>query len=186
MLISINNITKIHESTMQAGQIGKAGLIGAALLALVGCDEGAPFGQQTFRAQYAVARQSLENGHYEKAERSYQRLLAQAGPLTPRIRLEYAHLLLRKGEFSQAAAQAGSLAGSQKGAARAAALSVQATAEHEMALQLLAEGDRVRGKQYLVKADKGMADVLKKHPELDPIGGLAARRASIKVRKAAL
>ncbi|MDU8925822.1 hypothetical protein RXV86_00330 [Alisedimentitalea sp. MJ-SS2] len=171
---------------MQAGQILKVGLSGMALIALVGCEEGAPFGQQTFRAQYAVARQSLENGQYEKAGRSYQRLLEQAGPLAPRIRLEYAHTLLRQGDFPQAAAQAGSLVQGSTGAARAAALAVQATAEHEMALQFLAQGDRVKGKQYLIRADKGMAEVLKKHPEMDPIGSLAARRASIKVRKAAL
>ena len=83
---------------MQAIRTVRVGLSGVALFALVGCEEGAPFGHQTFRAQYAVAREALEQGHYEKANRSYARLLEQAGPLTPRIRLEYAHLLLRKGD----------------------------------------------------------------------------------------
>ena len=171
---------------MQAGRTARAGLFGVAVVALVACEEGAPFGHQTFRAQYAVARDALENGHYEKAGRSYQRLMEQAGPFAPRIRLEYAHTLLRKGDYAQAAAQAGTLVQGEKGAARAAALAVKATAEHEIALQMLAEGNRGEGKRYLESADRGMAEVLKTHPELDPIGSLAARRASIKVRKSAL
>lgn len=171
---------------MQAGRYARAGVAGMALFALVACEEGAPFGQQTFRGQYAVARDALETGSYEKASRGYERLMDEAGPLEPRLRLEYAHALLRKGDYAQAAAQAGALVQSQKGAARAAALAVQATAHHEIALKHLAEGNRAEGKRYLVSADKGMAEVLKTHPELDPIGSLAARRASIKVRKQAL
>jgi len=171
---------------MQAGRAAKAGWLGLALLGLVACEEGAPFGAQTFRAQYAVARNALETGDYDKAGRSYVRLLEQAGPLAPRIRLEYAHTLLRQGDYAGAATQAGSLVRSEKGAARAAALSVQATAEHELALKALASGDRAAGKQFLASADAGMAEVLKSNPELDPIGSLAARRASIKVRQASL
>lgn len=171
---------------MQAGRTARAGILGVALIALIGCEEGAPFGAQTFRAQYAVAREALESGQYEKAGRGYLRLMEQAGPFAPRLRLEYAHVLLRKGDYAQAAAQAATLVQGQTGAARGAALSVKATAEHEIALQFLAQGNRAEAKRYLESADAGMAEVLKKNPELDPIGSLAARRASIKVRKAAL
>ena len=163
----------------------------SAVLLLAGCQTDGPSfvpsaGKAGFRDNYSVARAALEKGQYGKAERGYANILRKSGPLEPRIRLEYAHLLLRKGDYTQAAAQAGSLAQSQKGEARGAALAVQATAEHEMALKLSAQGDRVQAKKYLVKADRGMAEVLKKYPKLDPIGSLAARRASIKVRKAAL
>ena len=171
---------------MQAGRTARAGILGLSLFALVACEEGAPFGEQTFRAQYAVAREALEAGQYDKAGRGYMRLLEQAGPFAPRIRLEYAHALLRSGDYAGAQQQASTLVQSQSGDARAAALAVKATAEHELALQLLAKGDRAQAKRYLESADAGMAEVLKKHPDLDPIGGLAARRASIKVRKAAL
>lgn len=171
---------------MQAGRAGKAGILAVTVFALVACEEGAPFGGQTFRAQYAVARNALEAGNYEKAGRSYQRLMEKAGPLEPRLRLEYAHALLRQGDYAGAAAQSGALVASQKGAARAAALAVKATAEHELALQALAKGDKAGAKRLLASADKGMAEVLKTHPELDPIGGLAARRASIKVRRKSL
>jgi hypothetical protein len=171
---------------MQAGITAKAGFLGVALFALSSCEEGAPFGQQTFRAQYAVAREALESGHYEKASRGYLRLMEQAGPFAPRIRLEYAHTLLRKGDYAQAAQQASSLAQGQKGKARAAALAVKGTAEHELALQLIGEGERAGAKRYLDSADRAMAEVLKKHPDMDPVGALASRRASIKVRRASL
>lgn len=171
---------------MQAGRTARAGFLGVALFALIGCEEGAPFGHQTFRAQYAVAREALESGQYEKASRGYVRLMEEAGPFAPRLRLEYAHTLLRKGDYAGAAQQAGALVQSQRGAARAAALAVKATAEHELALKALEGGDRAGAKRLLASADSGMEEVLKAHPELDPIGSLAARRASIKVRKAAL
>lgn len=171
---------------MQAGIIARAGILGAALVALSSCEESGPFGHQTFRAQYAVAREALESGHYEKASRSYVRLMEDAGPFAPRIRLEYAHTLLRNGEYAKAAEQAASLAQSQQGKARAAALAVKGTAEHELALQLIAKGERAGARRYLDSADKAMAEVLKLHADLDPVGSLAARRASIKVRRASL
>lgn len=171
---------------MQAGITARAGFFGVALMALGSCEEGAPFGQQTFRAQYAVARDALEGGHYEKASRTYARLMEDAGPLAPRIRLEYAHTLLRKGDYAQAAQHASALAQGQKGKARAAALAVKGVAEHELALQLIAKGERAGAKRYMTSADKAMAEVMKKHPDMDPVGALAARRASIKVRRASL
>lgn len=171
---------------MQAGLIARAALLGGALVALSSCEEGAPFGHQTFRAQYAVAREALETGHYEKASRGYQRLMEDAGPFAPRIRLEYAHTLLRKGDYAGAAQQARALAQGQSGKARAAALAVQGAAEHELAMQMVAQGDRAGAKRLMQSADTAMAEVLKKHPDMDPVGALAARRASIKVRKASL
>lgn len=167
---------------MQAGIFPKAGFVGVALLVLNGCDEGASFGQQTFRGQYAVARNALEAGQYDLAARTYAKLVDKAGPLTPRIQLEYSHAQLRAGNFDVAASQARALANGQSGTARAAALAVQATADHERAISALAAGNRALGKRLLKAADKAMAEVLKSHASLDPLGALAARRSSIKVR----
>jgi hypothetical protein len=108
--------------------------------------------------------------------------MENSGSLTPRIRLELAHAYLRSGAFSRAAVEARSLAASQKGEARSAALAVQGTAEHELALVALAQGDTITAKPLLQNADRAMAEVLKSHATLDPLGSLAGRRASIKVR----
>ena len=171
---------------MQANLIGKAGFFGLSLMILSSCDGGALSGQKSFRNQYTVARNALEAGDYDLATRSYASLISQAGPLEPRIRLEYAHTLLRSGEYDKAAEQARWLTGALAGSDRAAALSVQATAEHELGLIAIGNGDAPTGKVLLQSADAGMAEVLRSHPEMDPLGALAGRRASIKVRLAAI
>lgn len=172
---------------MQAGNFRKAVLYGLSFTLLSSCSNGASFGQQqSFRSQYTVARDALEAGDYDLAVRSYTRLTEQAGPLEPRIRLEFAHTQLRAGDYASAAKQVRLLTDTQAGVARAAVLSVQATAEHEMGLSALLKGDSAQGKKLLQSADKAMAEVLNQHPEMDPIGALAARRASIKVRLASL
>ena len=113
---------------MKAGCFFKPALVGVFVLALAACDDGSGSGSDSFRKDYTKARTALEAGQYATANRIYARMLGQAGPLTPRIRLEYAHSLLRSGAYDQAAAQAQGLANSQTGTARGAALSVLGTA----------------------------------------------------------
>lgn len=171
---------------MQALSLCRAGIFGLSVLALVSCDDGASFGEKSFKSQYSSARDALEKGKYEQANRSYLRLMPNAGALQPRLRLELAHSYLRGGNFAAAAKEARSSASAQSGAGKAAAIAVQATADHELGLAALSRGDTANGKGLLKQADTSMAWVIKHHPEIDPLGALAGRRASIKVRLKAL
>jgi len=169
---------------MQAGRFTKPILIGALALAVSSCEETGAFSSSGdgFRSQYEAARNALEAGNYAKANRTYARLLEGAGPLQPRIRLEYAHSLLRAGEFGDASAQARFLADRQEGETRAAALSVYGTAQHELGLAAIDRGDATAARTHLKSATTAMSEVVRKHPELDPLGALAGRLASIKVQ----
>lgn len=155
------------------------------LLPLAACDT-ADGNASGFRKDYVVARAALEGGEYGQANRQYARLMNSAGPFLPRIQLEYAHSLLRAGDYAQAAQMAEAMSLSNEGAGSAAALAVAATARHEMGLQALAQGKTQAGKMHLERAHASMAQVLATHPEMDPLGSLAGRQASITVRLKAL
>ncbi|MGP6086818.1 hypothetical protein [Antarctobacter jejuensis] len=139
-----------------------------------------------FRKNYAVARTALEGGEYAKATREYKGLMESAGPFLPRIQLEYAHSLLRAGDYAGAARIAEGMAPSEPGAGGAAALAVAATARHELGKAALAQGDKAGGKAHLTRAAAAMGEVLEGHPDLDPLGALAGRKASIEARLKAL
>lgn len=166
---------------MQAFSLPKATLAGLALLALGSCGEDMTTGG-SFQAQYAVARNALEAGNYEKAKRGYAKLMQQAGPLQPRLQLEYAHSELRSGNFAEAARLSGDLARQSKGAERGAALSVLGTAQHELGIDLLQKGETESGRQLLKAALSSLSEVVKDHPNLDPLGSMAGRKASIESR----
>ena len=150
-------------------------------LPLAACDT-APGNVNGFRKNYFTARSALEEGRYSQASRQYQQLMASAGPFLPRIQLEYAHSLLRAGDYNGAARAGEQMASRESGAGSAAALAVAATARHELGLAALAEGQTGAGRAHLQKAQTAMNQVLATHPELDPLGALAGRRASIEVR----
>lgn len=152
----------------------RTGLAGLALIGLGSCGD-EMVSRNSFESQYAVARNALEGGQYDRARRSYQKLLQQAGPLAPRLQLEYAHTELRAGNYEQAAQIASSLA-------RSAALAVQGTAQHELGLQQLSEGNTVAGQQNLTAANNALQEVLKSNPDLDPLGAMAGRQAKISSR----
>lgn len=165
------------------GQIGKHALAAVAfgvLFVLAGC-ETTPSAGHGLEAEYQAARQALEAGRYTEANRRYAALAPKAGPLQPTIQLEYAHSLLRSGDHARAAATAEALATNEP-RARGAALAVAGAARHEMGLAALTKGDSASGKAELQKASEAMRLVLKDHPDLDPLGALAGRSASIKVR----
>lgn len=151
-------------------------------LAVGGCEDGSGAGSNSFRNDYTNARAALEKGQYDKANRIYARMLPEAGPLQPRIQLEYAHSLLRSGAYGAAIQQAQSVSQSQSGTARSAALSVLGAAHHELGLVALTNQDAASGRQHLVAAQNAIAEVLSSDPELDPLGALAGRQASIKVQ----
>ena len=98
------------------------------------------------------------------------------------MHLEYAHCEWRYGNFAEAARLAGGLANSQKGTARSAALAVQGTAQHELAQQLLRDGETQAGKQMLLAAKTALEELLKNDPDLDPLGSMAGRKAAIDSR----
>ncbi|HID67022.1 MAG TPA: hypothetical protein EYP31_01830 [Roseibacterium sp.] len=155
-----------------------AGLAGLVGLMLSGCSQGIPAGSGIggdFKRQYAVSRNALESGNFDKAARGYGRLLQKAGPYEPRIRLEYSHALLRANHFQAAAAQARALVAAQTGSSRSAALAVQGTAEHE--LGLITPGPD--GRTLLESAQSALAEALKAHPEMDRGGNLKARKARL-------
>ncbi|GAA6197992.1 hypothetical protein [Pseudophaeobacter sp.] len=170
---------------MQARSLLTAGWALGLALVLGSCGETMSSGSG-FQSKYAVARNALEAGDYERARKAYLKLISQAGPLTPRLQLEYAHAELRAGNFSEAASAASNLAQSQSGTARGAALAVQGTAQHELGLILLSQDQTAAGKAQLVAAQKALSEVLKSHADLDPLGGMAGRKASIAARLKAL
>ena len=165
-------------------QSGRCALALTVMLAVVlsGCEDGSGADSNSFRKDYTNARQALESGQYDKANRIYVRILSEAGPLQPRIQLEYAHSLLRSGAYGAATQQAQALSQSQSGTARSAALSVLGTAHHELGLTALTNQDAASGRQHLMAAQNALGEVLRSDPELDPLGALAGRQASIKVQ----
>ncbi len=139
-------------------------------------------GHPGFHRDYSVARGALEKGNYKRAIRAYKNMLKTHGnsPLQARLRLEYAHSLLRAGQYPQAAGQAGMLVASEQGAARASAQAVQGTAEHEMALAAMQRGDfGPQVEARLKNARNALKAMLKTHKSLDPLGSMAQRVSMI-------
>lgn len=164
----------------------KAAFLSLMMVVLAGCEERPPYEKQRFQHQYSAARRALENENYEKANRIYEQLLPRAGPLTPRIQLEYSHSLLRAGNYDMAAETAKQLADNQPGEARGAALAVLGTAEHELAIIALQNGMPDSAKQYFLAAQSAMQEVLRTYPTLDPLGVLAGRLTSVQAQIKAL
>ena len=167
---------------MKAVTQTRAVFVGLSTVLLMSCTETAGISQRGFEAQYNTARAALEKGDYSKAGKLYARMLPDAGPLNDRIQLEYAHTMLRSGQYDKAAQIAGGLANNGDGDARAAALSVKGTADHEVGMKLLQDGDRANGAARLKAAQQALEEVLKAHPDFDPVGSLAGRQASISVQ----
>jgi hypothetical protein len=152
------------------------------VIALASCQPGAPSvsSRAEFKKNYFVARSALEGGQYAKAARQYADMLGTAGPLAPRIRLEYAHALLRDGKYEKAAAEARIVAGQLRGSGRSAALAVQGTADHERARENVARGRSGATEINLFKsAALALDEMLKADPKMDPLGAMATRRRSI-------
>lgn len=164
----------------------RAVFIGLSTGVLLSCAPTLNTSQSSFEKQYNTARTALEKGNFATAGKMYARMLPDAGPLSNRIQLEYAHTMLRAGEFEKAAQMAAQIADQATSDGRAAALSVKGTADHEVALTLLRDGDQVKGAARLKAAQKSLEEVLKGHPDFDPYGSLAGRQASIAVRLKAL
>lgn len=152
-----------------------------------GAGSGAEASRKGFKSNYNVARSALEKGQFAKASRHYADLLPRSGPFKPRVRLEYAHALLREGKFDLAAAEARKVASQLDGAARSAALAVQGTADQEWARARLTRGQTGTDVATRLRAARTAFDeVLQKNPELDPLGALEVRRKSVELELASL
>lgn len=161
--------------------------LGAAVLFSAACAVEPSSKGNNFKGRYLVARDALEEGSYKKAISSYKAMMPQAGPLEARLRLEYAHSLLRSDKFIEAGREARLVAANQQGNDRLAALAVQGTADHEAALAALAAGQNdAATKARLAAAGSALDAVLEERQTFDPLGTLAQRRAAIKTTLAGL
>lgn len=150
------------------------------IMSLAACEPGTVSEGADFQRNYSSARKALEQGNYDSAIRSYAALIQNAGPLEPRLRLEYAHALLRAGRYDEAVQIANGLAASTKGSDRAAALAVSGTSLHESALADLSAGRG--GPNAIAKlraADAALKEMLTLDDGLDPLGAMASRRTDI-------
>lgn len=144
------------------------------------CEPGVTSDGTTFQRRYNDARQALEAGDHDAAILGYRSILSHSGPLEPRMRLEYAHALLRASRYDEAAQEAQTLASGSRGDARAAALAVQGTALHESALNDLRSGRRDASVlSKLRSADRALKEMLAAEPDMDPLGDMAERRTEI-------
>lgn len=161
--------------------------LGAAVLFSAACAVEPSSKGNNFKGRYLVARDALEEGSYKKAISSYKAMMPQAGPLEARLRLEYAHSLLRSDKFIEAGREARLVAANQQGDGRLAALAVQGTADHEVALAALAAGQNdTATKARLAAAGSALDEVLEQRKIFDPLGTLAQRRAAITTTLAGL
>lgn len=155
-------------------------MLGVSLFVVAACQDFQPSKNSDFKSKYMVARGALEEGSYARAGRNYQALLKQSGPLEPRVRLEYAHALLRANKFEEASNQARIITQRQSGDARIAALAVQGTADHELARAAIGAGQRdATVKRRLQSARTALGEVGKHGKDFDPLGAMAERRKEI-------
>lgn len=154
----------------------------SGLLLLTACD-GVDFAMDNsrgFAASYSQARKALEAGNFETAAARYDAMLAGAGPLETRLRLEKAHALLRADRYAAAAQEARTVAASHSDNRRAAALAVVGTAEHRLAQEAMSQGQfGAATVGHLTRARAALKEMLTTAPDLDPLGSMAQRLAMI-------
>ena len=163
-----------------AGHVSWAAI--GSLLVLSACN-GVGFStsaSNSFAATYFQARTALEAGNFDTAASRYDAMLANAGPLETRLRLEKAHALLRADRYASAAQEARAVAASHTDDRRAAALAVVGTAEHRMAQEAMTKGDfGAVTIGHLGRARAALTEMLQTAPELDPLGAMAQRLTMI-------
>lgn len=162
--------------------------LSALCVLLAGCSGVGTSGDDSaFRADYTAARQALEAGDYPRATRGYEAILDAGSPVDDRVRLEYAHTLLRADRFADAATAAGDLLQSDSDSVRASARSVRGTARHEAAGVRRADGaDTAELIPLLEAAQADIRRFLSDHPDLDTAGAMQSRATSIETELAAL
>ncbi|MCC5963468.1 MAG: hypothetical protein JJU09_10105 [Rhodobacteraceae bacterium] len=162
-------------SRWRAGSASFPMLCVAMLLA--SCEPAGTLGGSSGSANdYLVARQALETGNYALAIRRYERLIDQAGTSAGRLQLEYAHSLLRAGQFERAIASSSELLQTSDGSVAANARAVRGTARHEAARSLIAQGQSgAEARSLLEGARSDLGAFVESHPQLDAAGAMAAR-----------
>ncbi|SIS95432.1 hypothetical protein SAMN05421759_107144 [Roseivivax lentus] len=159
------------------------GAVAASWLLLLAACDGIDFSQdnsRSFAATYSQARGSLEAGNFETAAKRYDAMLATAGPLETRLRLEKSHALLRADRYAAASQEARIVAESHSDNRRAAALAVVGTAEHRLAQEAMSQGDfGPTTVGHLTRARNALKEMLATAPDLDPLGSMANRLAMV-------
>lgn len=150
--------------------------LGGMLAFLAACEQSGGLSTPGFQSDYLVARQALETGNYALAIRRYEGLLRQAGPAEQRLRLEYAHSLLRANRFDDAVREADLIVANAAGPERGAALAVRGTARHEAARTRLDQGQRDADTVALLyRAVEDLRAFTQAHADLDAAGMMAER-----------
>ena len=151
------------------------------ILALASCEAAGTLAGGGVRSDYLVARQALETGNYDLAIRRYAQMVDQMGSQpSARLRLEYAHALLRGDRHEEAIAAADALIASSDGTIRGSALAVRGTARHEAARRQIDAGQAdAATRALLTAAREDLAEFLNAHPALDAAGSMRARRELI-------
>lgn len=166
----------------RALRLAAVAVLVAACSGVGGAEDGA-----AFRDDYNAARQALEAGNYARAARGYEALLDAGSPVDDRVRLEYAHTLLRADRFADAATAAGALLDSDSTAVRASARAVRGTARHEAAATRRADGaDTAELIALLEAAQSDIRAFLADHADLDAGAAMQARATSIGAELATL
>lgn len=168
--------------------VGRMPRLWALPLLLAACSGfGATQEGADFRGDYMAARQALESGNYGDAAQRYEALLDSGSPVDDRLRLEYAHTLLRADRFGEAAEVAETLQGSGSATIRAQARAVRGTARHEAAATRRADGaDTAELVALLEAAQSDIRAFLSDHRELDADNAMQSRAASIDAELATL
>lgn len=148
-----------------------------SLCALAACEAAGTLAGGGSQSDYLVARQALETGSYDVAIRRYARIIDSVDASTSaRLRLEYAHALLRGNRFDEAVDVADALVQSQDGSIRASALAVRGTARHEAARERLASGQRDGAtRALLLSAQADIAAFIASGQGHDSTGSMEAR-----------
>ncbi len=164
-------------------RIRAAVAVGVVASITMSCEPAGTLGGSSGRANdYLVARQALETGNYSLAIQRYERMLSFTGEAAGRIRLEYAHSLLRAGRFDDAIEVSDELVAAHSGSLRASALAIRGTARHQRAREFMAQGQRAPEARALLQAARAdLGQFLNSHPALDAAGAMAARAQLIEV-----
>lgn len=161
---------------MQSRRAPRAAVFTAMAFFLMSCEPAGTIVAGGRADDYAVARQALETGNYPLAITRYERLLDRTGDAAGRLKLEYAHSLLRAGRYEEAIEVSTALIDTHGGSLQGSALAVRGTAQHQIARAKLDAGETdpaLRGRLLAAQAD--LKSFIKDHSKLDAAGAMKAR-----------
>lgn len=161
---------------MQSRRAPRAAVFTAMAFFLMSCEPAGTIVEGGRADDYAVARQALETGNYPLAITRYERLLDRAGDAAGRLKLEYAHSLLRAGRYEEAIEVSTALIDTHGGSLKGSALAVRGTAQHQIVRVKLDAGEREPGmRARLIAAQVDLQSFVDNHSKLDAAGAMKTR-----------